>query len=60
VGDLFLERAREEAASRALPAVWERVKEISLTRRGVDGAVIGAGLLAARESERDTAGSDAI
>jgi glucokinase len=51
VADLFLDRAREEAGSRALPTVWERVKSVSPARRGPDAAVIGAGLLAAREAE---------
>jgi glucokinase len=59
VGDLFLDRAREEAASRALPMLWERVKEVSLPRRGVNAGVIGAGLLAAHEAERDYAASAA-
>jgi glucokinase len=52
--DLFLGRAREEAASRALPALWERVS-VSLAVGGADAGVIGAGLLAAHEVERDTA-----
>ena len=52
--DLFLERAREEAASRALPALWERVK-LTLASGGADAGVIGAGLLAAHETGRDTA-----
>jgi glucokinase len=51
---LFLERARVEAASRALPALWERVS-VQLARGGADAGVIGAGLLAAHEVERDTA-----
>ena len=44
--DLFLERAREEAASRALPALWERA------RLGVARGGAGAGVLAAQELER--------
>jgi glucokinase len=57
--DLFLERAREEAASRALPALWERVN-VGLARGGADAGVIGAGVLAAQELKgeaRDTAGT---
>ena len=46
--DLFLDRAREEAARRALPALFERV-EIGLARGGADAGVIGAGVLAAQE-----------
>ena len=55
--DLFLERAEEEAASRALPALFERVR-ISVAQAGNDAGVIGAGLLAAQELalSRDTAG----
>ena len=54
--DLFLERAKEEAASRALPALFERVR-ISVAQAGNDAGVIGAGLLAAQELalSRDTA-----
>jgi glucokinase len=52
--ELFLDRAREEAASRALPALWERVT-VQLARGGTDAGVIGAGLLAAHEAGRDTA-----
>jgi glucokinase len=48
---LFLERAEEEAASRALPALWRRVT-IALARGGADAGVIGAGLLATTELER--------
>jgi glucokinase len=54
---LYLERAEQEAAARALPALWKRVT-ISLARGGADAGVIGAGLLAATELEmasRDTA-----
>jgi glucokinase len=46
--DLYLERAREEAASRALPALFERA-QLSVARAGNDAGVIGAGLLAAQE-----------
>ena len=46
--DLFLDTARDEAAARALPALFERV-QISVARAGNDAGVIGAGLLAAQE-----------
>jgi glucokinase len=46
--DLFLDRAREEAAARALPALVERVK-IQLAEGGAKAGLIGAGLLAAQE-----------
>ena len=52
--DLFLQRAVDEAATRALPALWERVT-VSEARGGADAGVIGAGLLAAHEAGRDTA-----
>jgi len=52
--DLFLQRAVDEAATRALPALWERVT-VTAARGGADAGVIGAGLLAAHEAERDTA-----
>jgi glucokinase len=51
---LFLDRAREEAAARALPALWDRVR-VCLARGGADAGVIGAGVLAAHEHARDTA-----
>jgi glucokinase len=54
--DLFLERAREEAASRALPKLWERVS-LGVARGGANAGVIGAGVLAAQElrgEARDT------
>jgi glucokinase len=54
--DLFFERAHEEAAWRSLPASWERVS-VSLAGGGADAGVIGAGLLAAQEHARDTAGA---
>jgi glucokinase len=47
-GDLFLDVARDEAAARALPAIFERVS-IELARAGPAAGVIGAGLLAAQE-----------
>jgi glucokinase len=54
--DLFLETARNEAESRALPKLFERV-EIGLARGGANAGVIGAGLLGAQELARsgDTA-----
>ena len=52
--DLYLERAVDEAGSRALPALWKRVT-VSLARGGADAGVIGAGVLAAQEVARDTA-----
>jgi glucokinase len=56
-GDLFLDRAKEEAGGRALPALFERVR-VSLAKAGNDAGVIGAGLLAAQELalSGDTAG----
>jgi glucokinase len=57
--DLFLDRAREEAESRALPALVERVK-VSRAQAGAEAGLIGAGLLAFQElgSEKgDTAGA---
>ena len=47
--DLFLDRAWEEAGSRALPALFERVS-IAVARAGSAAGVIGAGLLAAQET----------
>jgi glucokinase len=55
--DLFLDRACEEARSRALPALSERVA-ITRGRAGPKAGMIGAGLLAQQELEpgnRDTA-----
>jgi glucokinase len=46
--DLFLERAVQEAASRALPALWRRAT-VSLARGGAEAGLIGAGVLAAQE-----------
>jgi glucokinase len=54
--DLFLDRAIDEASTRALPALWEQAS-VALARGGTDAGVIGAGVLAAQElegSERDT------
>lgn len=48
---LFVDRAREEAASRALPAIFEHV-EIALARGGADAGMIGAAALAAQEAAR--------
>jgi glucokinase len=45
---LYFQRAVQEAAARALPALWRRVK-VSLARGGADAGVIGAGALAAQE-----------
>jgi glucokinase len=57
---LFLERAEREARARALPALWRRVT-IALAEGGADAGVIGAGVLAALETDpaRDTAMSKA-
>jgi glucokinase len=57
-GDLFLDTAVEEARSRALPALFARVR-VSLAKAGNDAGVIGAGLLAAQELglSGDTAGT---
>ncbi|MBX5469831.1 MAG: ROK family protein [Thermoleophilaceae bacterium] len=49
--DLFLERAEEEALSRALPSIAGRVR-VARARGGAAAGVIGAGLLAAGEHER--------
>jgi glucokinase len=45
---LYFQRAVQEAAARALPALWHRV-QVSLARGGADAGVIGAGVLAAQE-----------
>jgi glucokinase len=52
---LFLDRAVQEGAARALPALWRRVT-IALAEGGADAGVIGAGVLAALEiaGDRDT------
>jgi glucokinase len=52
VSHLFLDRAVNEAGSRALPALWQRVT-IALAEGGADAGVIGAGVLAAIEIARD-------
>jgi glucokinase len=55
--ELFFPRAREEAAARALPALWERVS-VEVARGGAHAGVIGAGVLAGQELKgqaRDTA-----
>jgi glucokinase len=49
--DFFLDRAREEANDRALPALADRVR-IQLAQGGADAGLIGAGLLAAQELKR--------
>ncbi|MEA2439282.1 MAG: glucokinase [Thermoleophilaceae bacterium] len=57
--DFFLDRAREEANARALPALADRVK-IQLAQGGPKAGLIGAGLLAAQElrpKKGDTAGA---
>jgi glucokinase len=50
--DFFLDRAREEANARALPALADRVK-IQLAQGGANAGLIGAGLLAAQELRAD-------
>lgn len=50
--DLFLDKAWKEAESRALPALFERVR-LSVARAGPKAGVIGAGLLAAQETGRN-------
>ncbi len=52
--ELYLDRAVDEAGSRALPALWQRVT-VSLARGGADAGAVGAGVLAAQEWARDTA-----
>jgi glucokinase len=47
---LYFKRAVQEAAARALPALWRRV-EVSPARGGADAGVIGAGVLARQEIE---------
>jgi glucokinase len=49
---LFFDRAVQEAGARALPALWKRV-HVALAEGGADAGVIGAGLLAAVENERE-------
>ena len=55
-----LRRTMAEAASRALPAIWERVS-VSVASAGADAGVIGAGTLALQEHARseDTAAGSA-
>jgi glucokinase len=55
--DLFLDTAISEAASRALPAGFERVT-ISTAKGGPEAGVIGAGLLARKEQARSGAEGD--
>ena len=50
--DHFLDRAIQEAGARTLPALWKRVR-VALAEGGPDAGVIGAGLLAALELERE-------
>jgi glucokinase len=54
--ELFIEEAKKEAGSRALPALWNRVR-VSIARGGPAAGVIGAGILALQEHLRseDTA-----
>jgi len=49
---LFFDRAVQEAAARTLPALWKRTR-VALAEGGADAGVIGAGLLAALEIERE-------
>jgi glucokinase len=49
---LFFDRAVQEAGARTLSALWKRVT-VSLAEGGADAGVIGAGLLAALEVERE-------
>jgi glucokinase len=49
---LFFDRAVQEAAARTLPALWKRVR-VALAEGGAHAGVIGAGLLAALELERE-------
>jgi hypothetical protein len=51
---LYFQRAVQEAAARALPALWRRV-EVTLARGGTDAGLIGAGVLASQEI-RDESG----
>jgi glucokinase len=50
---LFLDRAVQEAETRALPALWRRTT-IALAQGGAQAGVIGAGVLAAQELDGDT------
>jgi len=49
---LFFDRAVQEAGARTLPALWKRVT-VARAEGGADAGVIGAGLLAALELERE-------
>jgi glucokinase len=49
---LFFDRAVQEAGARTLPALWKRVR-VALAEGGADAGVIGAGLLAKGETERE-------
>jgi len=49
---LFFDRAVQEAGARTLPALWKRTT-VALAEGGPDAGVIGAGLLAALEMERE-------
>jgi glucokinase len=49
---LFFDRAIQEAGARTLPALWKRVT-VALAEGGADAGVIGAGLLAALELQRE-------
>jgi glucokinase len=53
---LYFQRAVQEAAARALPALWRRVN-VSLARGGADAGVIGAGVLAAQEIQNGHRGA---
>jgi len=56
--DLFLEIARREASRHALAALWERTS-VRLAAGGAEAGVIGAGVLAAQELERENRQSGA-
>jgi glucokinase len=56
--ELFLDRARLEAARWALPALWERTA-VELARGGPDAGVVGAAVLAVHERERSGHTADA-
>ena len=49
---LFLDRAIQEAGARALPALWKRTT-VALAEGAAEAGVIGAGLLAALELQRE-------
>jgi glucokinase len=55
--ELFLDRATAEAGSRALPELWKRTR-IGVAKAGAAAGVIGAGLLAAQEIERNVDTAD--